>query len=254
MSIAAERKAPWLLLMFSLPDQARQPAGGDLAQLRRYGALQLRTPGYLLPNSAENLERFEWLAAAIRKYKGQASVAQVHALDDLPAEQLAQMFVAARSRDYQALSHDLKKPRRSPAQMARLRRRFQEIVAIDFFNSPLRSRVEGLLAGDTEKGRRGLTRSRQQYSNRTWITRPRPGIDRVSPAWLIRRFIDPAAAFVFDNDPARHSDAVPFDIFPGRRVRAPGRGLHVRNPAQAFRDPRAEDGHDGADHPRCRPG
>jgi hypothetical protein len=45
------------------------------------------------------------------------------------------------------------------------------------------------------------------------MTRPRPGIDRVSSAWLIRRFIDPKARFVFAADPATHPDAIPFDMF-----------------------------------------
>ncbi|HEY3883932.1 MAG TPA: chromate resistance protein ChrB domain-containing protein, partial [Vicinamibacterales bacterium] len=48
---------------------------------------------------------------------------------------------------------------------------------------------------------------------RTWVTRPRPGIDRVSSAWLITRFIDLAAKFTFANDPKEVPGAVPFDMF-----------------------------------------
>jgi hypothetical protein len=47
-----------------------------------------------------------------------------------------------------------------------------------------------------------------------WVTRPRPGVDRMSSAWLIRRFIDPDARFGFAAD--RHAvpaDAVAFDMF-----------------------------------------
>jgi len=50
--------------------------------------LALRSSGYVLPHSAINQERMEWLATAIRTYKGQASVVQVQGFDDLPAEQL----------------------------------------------------------------------------------------------------------------------------------------------------------------------
>jgi hypothetical protein len=35
-----------------------------------------------------------------------------------------------------------------------------------------------------------------------WVTRPRPKVDRTACAWLIRRFIDPEAAFAFAPDPA----------------------------------------------------
>lgn len=53
------------------------------------------------------------------------------------------------------------------------------------------------------------------YQHSTWITRPRPGIDRVSSAWLITRFIDSEPQFVFGGDPAAHAEAVPFDMFQG---------------------------------------
>jgi hypothetical protein len=53
-----------------------------------------------------------------------------------------------------------------------------------------------------------------EYQRRTWLTRPRPGVDRMASAWLIRRFVDPRARFAFapraDAGPPR---AVPFDMF-----------------------------------------
>jgi hypothetical protein len=101
-------------------------------------------------------------------------------------------------------------------ELSRLRRRFQQIVSIDFFNSPLRSRVESVL--NTVDGLGPGTPSstakmRKEYLNRTWLTRPRPGIDRVSSAWLIRKFIDSSARFAFADDPRKFPNAVPFDMF-----------------------------------------
>ena len=51
------------------------------------------------------------------------------------------------------------------------------------------------------------------YRNRVWVTRPRPGVDRFASAWLIRRFIDREAAFMFSSSPDRYPDAVPFDMY-----------------------------------------
>jgi hypothetical protein len=51
------------------------------------------------------------------------------------------------------------------------------------------------------------------YQGQTWLTRPRPEIDRVGSAWLIRHFIDPAAKFVFADSPAAFPDAIPYDMF-----------------------------------------
>jgi hypothetical protein len=217
-----QQQTPWLLLMFSLPVKQASHRVEVWRKLKKYGALALRTSGYLLPNTPENQERLEWLATAIRKYKGQASLAHVHALDDLPSEKLIQLFNAARSQDYEKLIAELKKvagkSKREPGQIARLRRRVQEITAIDFFNSPLRSRAEALLesadsAGESKTIPATARKLRKEYLARTWVTRPRPGIDRVSSAWLIQRFIDAKAKFVFSDDPRRQPEAVPFDMF-----------------------------------------
>ena len=53
----------------------------------------------------------------------------------------------------------------------------------------------------------------KKFMGKTWLTRPRPEIDRVGSAWLIRTFIDPKAKFIFNTDPANHRDAIPYDMF-----------------------------------------
>ena len=208
--------------MFSLPTKQASGRVEVWRKLKKYGALPLKSSGYLLPNKPETQERFEWLATAIRKYKGDASVVQVQAIDDLPSEKLVQLFIQARSKDYEGLTREAKKfigrNKREPGELARLRRRFQEITAIDFFNNPLRGRVEALLESADSIGQskaipESTRKAKKQYLDRIWMTRPRPGIDRVSSAWLIRRFIDANARFVFGNDPKEHADAIPFDMF-----------------------------------------
>ena len=228
MVVAARRTAgteessntdvPWLLLMFSLPANQASRRVEVWRKLKQYGALSLPSSGYLLPNNAANQEHLEWLAAAIRKYRGQASVVKVNAIDDQPPTQLRQRFIEARSRDYEELMRELrrKSTKQGSGDSPRLRRRFQQIVAIDFFNSPLRSRVESLLSNVDGLSKQYSTtrpKTRKEYLNRTWVTRPRPGIDRVSSAWLIQKFIDANARFAFADDPRKIPNAVPFDMF-----------------------------------------
>src|ERR1700738_4091629 len=223
MSVLITKEVPWLLLVFSLPARSASQRVQIWRRLQRYGMLALRSSGYVLPHSAINQERMEWLATAIRTYKGQASVVQVQGFDDLPSEHLKQLFVEARSRDYQKLLHEAKKvltlsPSRRPGgRMNRIRRRFLELQDIDFFGSPLRAKVENLLAqadkADTQTVGRKARGKSGEYVNRLWMTRPRPGIDRVSSAWLIRRFIDPKARFIFGAEPSAHTEAIPFDMF-----------------------------------------
>jgi hypothetical protein len=223
MSVPAPPTAPWLLLVFGLPAKSASQRVEIWRKLRRYGMLALRSSGYVLPNTPLNQERMEWLATAIRAYKGQASVARVQGFDDLPAERLKRLFIEARSHDYEKLMRETKNvlslppSRRPTGQLKRIRRRLLEIQDVDFFESPLRARLEALLARadepDTTNSARDYKRKSREYINRLWITRTRPGIDRVSSAWLIRRFIDPKARFVFADDPGTHPEAIPFDMF-----------------------------------------
>lgn len=217
-------RSPWLLLVFSLPAKRASQRVEVWRKLQRNGTLPLRSSGHVLPNSAANQEKLEWLAETIRSYKGHASVVQVQAFDDLPDARLRQLFLEASSLAYDRLARELKKvvslphPQRPARQLSRLRRRFQEIAATDFFANPLRTRLEAALerADEVEAISPKRKAKATQYRNRVWITRPRPGIDRVSSAWLIRRFIDPKARFIFGDDPAARAEAVPFDMFSAR--------------------------------------
>lgn len=213
----------WLLLVFSLPAKSASERVGVWRKLRRYGVLPLKSSGYLLPKTPTNEERLQWLASEIRKHKGEASVVQVTSIDDLPGTVLRRMFVDARTQEYEAIATELRKASRRRSQpaapIARLRRRFQEIVDRDYFNAPAKGRVEQLLATieapaavPSDQGRQ----RRKDHAGRVWITRPRPGIDRAASAWLIRRFIDPSATFKFADSPDSDAKAIPFDMFTGK--------------------------------------
>ena len=223
MTVTRSSTIPWLLLVFSLPTKSASQRVKVWRKIQRYGMLALRSSGYVLPNNPVNQERMEWLATTIRADKGQASVVQAQGFDDLPAERLKVLFVDARTRDYQKLLHEAKKllavpaSRRPDGRLNRIRRRFVELQEIDFFGNPLRTRLENLLiqadeAAGEKSGRKSKPKS-AEYAGRLWMTRPRPGIDRVSSAWLIRRFIDPKARFIFGAEPGSHPDAIPFDMF-----------------------------------------
>jgi len=222
MKVSADQPAvPWLLLVFTLPTAMASERVGVWRKLQRYGAIQLPASGHVLPNNSANQERFEWLATSIRNSKGKAAVAQVASFDELRDEQIEQMFNDARTYDYQTLEKELKKlgkPRRGGDETAlvRFKRRLQQVAEVDFFGSPARARLEAAVQRLETKDTKQTTRGKEDtknYLGRTWITRPHPGIDRVSSAWLIVRYIDPQAKFTFDGDAKRHPDAIPFDMF-----------------------------------------
>src|SRR5712692_791648 len=146
-----EKNTPWLLLTFTLPARRASQRVEVWRKLQRYGTVPLGNSGYLLPSNPANEERFQWLATAIRKYGGDASIVHVRSIDNISTPQLIGRFAEARAREYQDLIRELQTfssmpiQKRAVGRLSRLRSRFQEIVEVDFFGSPLQKRVGELL-------------------------------------------------------------------------------------------------------------
>jgi len=224
MKVRTQSKVAWLLLTFTLPTKQASQRVEIWRKLQRYGSIPLGNSGYLLPNNPVNEERFQWLATAIRKYKGDASIVHVQSIHNISTPQLVARFAEVRAREYQELIRQMQEFSSLPPQkqavgrLSRLRSRFQEIVEVDFFGSPLQKRVEELLS--RADAARVATRiptfaaiRPRDYKSRVWVTRPRPGIDRSASAWLIRRFIDGKARFAFAPEDKVSPEVVPFDMF-----------------------------------------
>src|SRR5712671_2853204 len=208
MDTASPSGVAWLLLTFTLPANRASQRVEVWRKLQRYGSVALGNSGYLLPNNPVNEERFQWLATSIRKYGGDASIVHVQGIDNISTPQLIGRFAEARAQEYGELIRQLDEfsalplEKRAVGRLSRLRSRFQEIVEVDFFESPMQKRAGELLAKAdaarviTRKPETPKTNPRD-YKSRVWVTRPRPGVDRSASAWLIRRFIDPKAKFAF---------------------------------------------------------
>jgi hypothetical protein len=224
MAVRDGRMAAWLLLTFTLPAKRASQRVEIWRKLQRYGTVPLGNSGYLLPNNPSNEERFQWLATAIRKYGGDASVVHVASIDNLSKAQLIGRFSEARTREYQELIREVQAfsskggQGKTSGRLGRLRNRFQEIVEVDFFNSPVQVRVKELLEQAASlRGTGGAAPTgninTKDYKGRLWVTRPRPGVDRCASAWLIRNFVDPKARFAFSPEDRVPVSGVPFDMF-----------------------------------------
>ena len=227
MDVRKQSSVGWLLLTFTLPTKRASQRVEVWRKLQRYGTVPLGNSGYLLPINTVNEERFQWLATAIRKYGGDASIVHVQGIDNISTPQLIGRFGEARAREYQELIRQVDEfsalplQKRSVGRLSRLRSRFQEIVEVDFFDSPLQRRAGELLA--KADAARVTTRKPetpkidpQDYKSRVWVTRPRPGVDRSASAWLIRGFIDSKARFAFAPEEKVPDASVPFDMFHDR--------------------------------------
>src|SRR6266853_2218499 len=142
----------WLLLTFTRPTKRASQRVDVWRKLQRYGTVPLGNSGYLLPSNSVNEERFQWLATAIRKYGGDASIVHVQGIDNISTPQLIERFAEARAQEYQELIRQLDEfsalplDKRAVGRLSRLRSRFQEIVEVDFFESPMQKRAGELLA------------------------------------------------------------------------------------------------------------
>jgi hypothetical protein len=215
----------WLLLLYGLPTRRSAERVSLWRQLKRLGAVPLKTSAYLLPDTPSHFERFQWLAQQVRQGGGDATVIRVTEVEGLAHEQIVQMFNDARRGEYDELIRELTKlveqnrrKRRDSldADLDKLTAWLEEIQKSDFFGCPrahdaqmLVKRAAGLARTPAKSGPK---LSARRFVGKTWLTRPRPEIDRVGSAWLIRRFIDAKARFVFSNDTAKCPEALPFDM------------------------------------------
>ena len=187
------------------------------------GAVQIKTSTYLLPDDPAQHEQFQWLAQQIRDYGGDSTLVRAQDIEGLTREKVIAMFNDARARDYGQLRKALQSfiPRRkkmdaeaAAAEVERLTRQFREVRAVDFFDSPRGHDIAMLLrrAEGPKRSRQLQTLDAKQYQGKTWLTRPRPEIDRVGSAWLISKLIDRKPKFVFAPTADAIPDAIPFDM------------------------------------------
>ena len=213
----------WLLLLFSLPTNRNTERVAVWRRLKKMGAVQIKTSTYLLPDEQAQYEQFQWLAKQIRDYGGDSTLVRAQEIEGLTREKVVAMFNEARAKDYAELRRSLQNfiarqkkidAEEAAAELERLTRQFREFRAIDFFDSPRGHDVAMLLrrAEGPRRARPLAVLDKKQYQGKTWLTRPRPEIDRVGSAWLISKFIDRKPKFVFAPTADAVPDAIPFDM------------------------------------------
>jgi hypothetical protein len=213
----------WLLLLFSLPTNRNTERVAVWRRLKRMGAVQIKTSTYLLPDQPAQYEQFQWLAQQIRDYGGDSTLVRAQEIEGLTKEKVVAIFNDARAKDYAQLRNSLQQfiARRKKmdadevaTELERLTRQFREIRGVDFFDSARGHDVAMLLrrAAGPRRMRQSEVLDAKQYQGKTWLTRPRPEIDRVGSAWLISKFIDRKAKFVFAPKLDAVPNAIPFDM------------------------------------------
>jgi hypothetical protein len=219
-------------LVLSLPTRNSTLRMRVWRALKECGATVLRDGVYLLPSDAADAGALGRLEKEIRSHGGFAITfdAAPHADEDHAA--LRGRF--DRTTEYAALVGKIAAartalsslgPRRGLTALRRLEQAMDKLARIDFFPGEAKQQAAAALAllkdryaalyarnepRSSMKGLRPLERAR--YQKRLWATRKAPWVDRLASAWLIKRFIDRDAKFVWVARPSEcPKKAVGFD-------------------------------------------
>lgn len=221
----------WLVFSYSLPSKSQSsPRVALWRRLRRLGAISVKTGVHVLPARDECVEAFQWLAQEVQQAKGEALLIHVEQFEGLTDSQLIELFRAARQQEYAEIDAQAEQIEKTISMktktedqeqvreaISKLRKRYSEILRIDFFDCPEATQVAARLTRiEQALSFRELTAADlvpaaiAEYQSKRWVTRPRPFIDRLACAWLIRRFINPNALIRYSLQP--EPDEVAFDM------------------------------------------
>lgn len=210
----------FLALFVSLP--TRQSAGRMRVwrALRALGCATLRDGVYLLPEAATHAAALARVAAEVRAVQGTADLYRIGGCDE--AQQAEMIALFDRAADYARLLLAIAAADTgNPKELRALRRELNALVAIDHFPGESRRQAEAAMAAleakasgePREMAGEILRLVRADYSGRTWATRKALWVDRMASAWLIRRFIDRKAKFLWLDNPKKcPKSALGFDF------------------------------------------
>lgn len=231
-------KAGWLALVITLPTSPSAVRVRIWRALKAGGCGALRDGVYLLPDRPDCARILDGLADEVRQADGEATQLAFAARDAEQQRQFEALF--DRSDEYKAFERDLARARRElrtadevPGRrtLRALAQRLEALRGIDFFADARAAAVATALEdlrlecearwspGEPAARVKGAIEALDaaDYQGRTWATRRRPWVDRLASAWLVRRFIDPSARFVWLKPSAKPpKSALGFD-FDGAR-------------------------------------
>jgi hypothetical protein len=205
------------MLITNLPGNNQTPRMRVWRALKAAGCELLRDGVYILPYSSVARRTFEEQRQEVSAAGGTAYVMPFES--DSPEQQAEFVKLFDRSADYQGINTQLDALKRTVAGLSELdaRRQFAAIArdvaalqVVDFFPGKSSKQLQDLLV-DAQSAlnaqfspnepqavhRKIPRRDTKDFQGKLWATRERMWIDRVCSAWLIRRFIDKQAKFVW---------------------------------------------------------
>lgn len=235
----------WILLIHQIAQDAPNLRVKVWRNLKKLGAVLFRNAVYLLPYTKEHEESMQWICQQIRDSGGDASLFITESMDKKHNEEIVKTFQESCNKEYVPFIDQCSDVLKQIEQIEEtegitdrfvedLKRKLSEIIKsadeiakIDFFHAPQRDEF----LKKTESIRKRIDKwskkmkeeasvvnkvyQKKAFLGKKWVTRKDIYIDRLASAWLIRRFIDQNAKFVFISKGKNNlpKNAIPFDMY-----------------------------------------
>ncbi len=128
----------WVLLVYKVPREPTSSRAYVWRKLKRLGALLIHDAGWVLPATAWTREQFQWLAVEISELGGEALLWESRLTLGGQEESLVQQFQERVDSVYQEILDELE---HQGADLIALSRKYQQVQAQDYFQSPLGQHV-----------------------------------------------------------------------------------------------------------------
>ncbi len=235
----------WILFIHQIAQDAPNLRVKIWRDLKKHGAVLFKNAVYVLPYNKQHEEIMQWLCKQIKDSGSDASLFVTESLDKKQDEEIIKTFHELCDKEYLAvitacddilkkteqiegtegitanIVYDFKK------RLSEITKNTEDIARIDFFHAPQKERVSQktqLIRHKIEEWSKSPKREVsvihkiyriKDYVGKKWVTRKDIYIDRTASAWLIRKFIDPKAKFVFlaKNTDKIPNNAIPFDMY-----------------------------------------
>lgn len=217
----------WLLFIHQIPPKPDYFRVKVRRRLQRLGTVALKNSVYVLPNSDDAMEDFQWLRREVVADGGEATLCAASFIEGINDREIESMFRAQADAEYEEIIDAARATAAGPreADVRRLKSQLERTAARDFFDSPRAAAAERAVR-ETEAalaGRHDEPESPPAVGEvivprgATWVTRAGVHVDRMASAWLIRRFIDEVACFKFVSPEGYQPERgeLRFDMFEG---------------------------------------
>jgi len=233
----------WILLIHQIAQDSPNLRVKIWRNLKKHGAVLFKNAVYVLPHTNEHEEIMQWLCNQIKEGGSDASLFITESLDKKQDEEIIKSFHEICDKEYIALIEvcdaELKKITQreetegiSESLAHECKRKLNEILKsaddiskIDFFHAPQKEILLQKIASlqktilkwtktsEKEIKVTGKVYQIKDFLDKKWATRKDIFIDRIASAWLIRRFIDSKARFIFSPKGEKTKGAIPFDMY-----------------------------------------